>query len=185
MNFQNTKTSCMALCFLFLFMALYLFYGLFGLLNFLIMIKKLVQNKSTVLYIVFILLGFVCIRFFEDLLFYDPLLKYYKQEFQNINLPEMDVFKMGLHFTFRYLLNSILSLLLLWTIFHDKNLIHFSTVLYVILLFLLIIAFYLTLFFYASSAKMVLFYIRRFLIQPIFILLFIPAFWYQKIVTHK
>jgi exosortase F-associated protein len=27
---------------------------------------------------------------------------------------------------------------------------------------------------------MILFYIRRFLIQPIFLLLFLPAFYYQK-----
>jgi exosortase F-associated protein len=43
----------------------------------------------------------------------------------------------------------------------------------------LMISFIFILTFFGEENKMTLFYIRRFLIQPIFILLFIPAFYYQ------
>ncbi|WP_256387090.1 exosortase F system-associated protein [Flavobacterium sp. 140616W15] len=36
-------------------------------------------------------------------------------------------------------------------------------------------------YFYANHNNLMLFYVRRFLIQPIFILLFIPGFYYQKL----
>ncbi|NBU81103.1 MAG: exosortase F system-associated protein, partial [Flavobacteriaceae bacterium] len=45
---------------------------------------------------------------------------------------------------------------------------------------ILMISFVFVLTFFAEESKMTLFYIRRFLIQPIFILLFIPGFYYQK-----
>ncbi|MFY7758816.1 MAG: exosortase F system-associated membrane protein, partial [Flavobacterium stagni] len=32
--------------------------------------------------------------------------------------------------------------------------------------------------------KVELFYLRRFLIQPLFLLLFVPAFYYQKRIKH-
>lgn len=149
------------------------------------MLKKLIHNKISIIYIILILVGFVSVRLFEDVLFYDPLLNYYKQDFQNLNLPELNNFKIALHFTFRYFLNSILSVLLLWILFTDRRLLNFSSFLYLILFFFLIVTFFFVLYFYANNGKLILFYIRRFIIQPIFILLFIPGFWYQNRTIHK
>ncbi|MBF2082162.1 exosortase F system-associated protein, partial [Flavobacterium psychrophilum] len=50
----------------------------------------------------------------------------------------------------------------------------------ILFLVLLMIGFYIVLNFFDESQKTILFYIRRFIIQPIFILLFIPAFYFQK-----
>lgn len=149
------------------------------------MLKIRVRNKISILYTALLLTGFVCIRLFEDVLFYDPFLNYYRHDFQNINLPELNDFKIALHFTLRYFLNAILSVVLLWVLFKDKSLINFSSFLYLLLFLCLLLTFFFVLFYCGNSGKMGLFYIRRFLIQPLFIIIFIPAFWYQKSGFHK
>jgi exosortase F-associated protein len=37
----------------------------------------------------------------------------------------------------------------------------------------------------ADDDKMLVFYIRRFIIQPIFLLLFVPAFYFQQLASKK
>ena len=144
------------------------------------MLQKITQNKTSVVYIILILFGFISIRLFENVLFYDPLLHYYKQQFQNLNFPELNTFKLALHYTLRYFLNSLLSIALLWVLFKDKSLVNFSLFLYIILFLLLSMSFFFVLYYYGNDQKMTLFYIRRFIIQPLFVLIFIPGFWYQK-----
>ena len=149
------------------------------------MLQKIVQNKTSVVYIILLLIGFISIRVFENVLFYDPLLHYYKQQFQNLNIPELHNFKLTLSYTFRYFLNSVLSITLLWVLFKDSSLVNFSLFLFIILFLLLVMSFFIVLYFYGNEQKMILFYIRRFIIQPIFILIFIPGFWYQKKAVRK
>ena len=144
------------------------------------MLQKIVQNKISVLYIILIVMAFISIRVFENVLFYDPLLHYYKQQFQTLNIPEIDNLKMVLAYTLRYFFNSFLSIALLWVLFKDTGLVNFSIFLYLLLFLLLVMSFFIVLYFYGNEQKMILFYIRRFIIQPIFILIFIPGFWYQK-----
>jgi exosortase F-associated protein len=75
---------------------------------------------------------------------------------------------------FRYVLNTVLSLGLLYTIFRDGTMIKFF---YSLRLFFLILVslFYAIIHFYGAQSNLTLFYVRRFLIQ-IFVILFIPAF---------
>ena len=180
MNCRSIKICCTVLCFRELFTLLFLLYGYFGHQNFLTMLQNILSNKISILYILLIAICFVCIRAFENIIFYDPLLSYYKRDFYNINLPELNNFKIALHFTYRYLLNSILSVALLWLLFKDESLVNFSVFLYLVLFVILIASFFFVLQFYANNGKMTLFYIRRFIIQPIFIIIFIPGFWFQK-----
>jgi exosortase F-associated protein len=75
----------------------------------------------------------------------------------------------------------VISLGLLYVLFDDRKIVKFSIFLFMLLGSILLISFFFVLTFFAEESKMTLFYIRRFLIQPIFILLFIPGFYYQKI----
>jgi len=75
----------------------------------------------------------------------------------------------------------VISLGLLYVLFDDRKIVKFSIFLFMLLGYILLISFFFVLTFFAEESKMTLFYIRRFLIQPIFILLFIPGFYYQKI----
>jgi len=120
------------------------------------------------------------IRAFEKTLFYDPFLNYFKNEYSHLPFPEINIFKLFFSLGMRFYLNSVISLFLLYVIFKDTKIVKFSALLYMILGSVLMISFIFVLNFFGEENKMTLFYIRRFIIQPIFILLFIPAFYYQK-----
>ena len=144
------------------------------------MLQQLLQNKKKVAQVSFLVLLLILIRAFENTLFYDPFLNYFKSEYANLPFPEISVVKLFLSLGFRFYLNSVISLFLLYVIFNDGKMVKFSILLYMILGSILMISFFFVLNFFGEESKMTLFYIRRFIIQPIFILLFIPAFYYQK-----
>jgi exosortase F-associated protein len=70
--------------------------------------------------------------------------------------------------------------LILYLLFKNLSLIKFVAVLYITLFVILISAFYFIIFILDESYNFLLFYLRRFLIQPLFLILFIPAFYLQK-----
>lgn len=144
------------------------------------MLQQLLQNKKKVAQVSFLVLLLISIRAFENTLFYDPFLNYFKSEYANLPFPEISVVKLFLSLGFRFYLNSVISLFFLYVIFNDGKMVKFSILLYMILGSILMISFFFVLNFFGEESKMTLFYIRRFIIQPIFILLFIPAFYYQK-----
>ena len=126
----------------------------------------------------------VLVRLFESELFYDPLLAYFKSTYLQLSLPEINYQLLFLNITFRYFINTILSLGLLYVIFKDKGMIKFTAVLYLVF-FVILVSILLFALSYDEPDKMLIFYIRRFLIQPIFILLFIPGFLFQEYVSKK
>lgn len=144
------------------------------------MLQLLLKNKSTVLWSLCLIGLLVGIRLFEDQLFYDPFLAYFKSEYAHTKLPQFNVFKLFFSLGMRFYLNTVISLFLLYVVFKDTKMVKFSILLYMILGSILLISFLFVLNFFGEENKMTLFYLRRFLIQPLFILLFIPAFYYQK-----
>jgi exosortase F-associated protein len=144
------------------------------------MLQKLKRNKEKLGWSLFLILLLVLIRAFEETLFYDPFLEYFKSEYSQLTFPKINIFKLFFSLGMRFYLNSVISLLLLYVLFKDRQIVKFTALLYMILGSVLMISFIFTLTFFGEESKMTLFYIRRFLIQPIFILLFIPAFYYQK-----
>ena len=144
------------------------------------MLQKLLKNKGKIGWSLFLILLLVLIRAFENTLFYDPFLDYFKTENSHLALPQINIFKLFFSLGMRFYLNSVISLFLLYVIFKDTKIVKFTAFLYMVLGSILMISFIFMLNFFGEEHKMTLFYIRRFLIQPIFILLFIPAFYYQK-----
>ena len=143
------------------------------------MLNKIFEHKVKILITVIIILCFGAIRAFENQLFYDPFLKYFAVNYKNSPFPQVDVLKLFCGLFFRYFLNTVLSLLLLYTLFLDREIVKFSAFLYLFFLIILLGMFF-TIFNYFPEANWFLFYVRRFIIQPIFVLLFIPAFYYQQ-----
>lgn len=142
--------------------------------------NKLRQNIWRILlFLVFVFL-LALVRAFEDQLFYDPFLDYFKNDFNSLPLPEYDVIKLFFGLLFRYGLNTILSLGILYVFFKDIEMIGFTSILYSFFFLILIVAFFSIIYFFGEHNNLMLFYVRRFLIQPIFVIVFIPAFYYQK-----
>lgn len=139
------------------------------------------ENKyiKTILILVFFSL-FLVIRFFENQLFYDPFLNFFKLE-NATKYPEYNLGLLVLNVFFRYFLNTIISLGIIFLLFQNKNGFQFSAFLFMVLFVIFTIAFVFVLLFFKESYKMHLFYIRRFLIQPLFLLLFLAGFYFQKL----
>lgn len=127
------------------------------------------------------ILLFAFIRLFEKELFYDPLIEFYKSTFRQETFPDLNVLLYNLNLAFRYLLNSGISLGLIWVLFEDKNYIKFSALLFLVLFVLCISAFWIVAVNIEPNNIMTLFYIRRFIIQPLLVVVLIPAFYFQNI----
>lgn len=142
------------------------------------MLNKIIDHKVKILFSIFIIVCFGLIRGFEKTLFYDPFLDYFSSDFKSSPFPEVDTFKLFCGLLFRYCLNSGLSLVLIYVLFQDKEILKFSTFLYSCFLVFLFAMFFVIVACFPDGGWL-LFYVRRFIIQPIFVLLFIPAFYYQ------
>jgi len=144
------------------------------------MLKILLTNKIRVFFLFILVLVLASIRIFEESLFYDPYLVYFKSDFNNFPLPNVEKWNLFFSMSLRYLLNSLISVVFIQIAFKDISFTKFASILFGLLFIILIISFYIVLVFYANENKMELFYIRRFLIQPILLLLFIPGYLIQK-----
>ncbi len=140
------------------------------------------MSKSTKFILLFILFALLAmIRYFENELFYDPYLSFFENDYLYLDNPRREVFKLTVFTTLRYVLNSVISLGILFVIFKDRNIIKFSTFIYGIAYLILLALF---LYFVLNPRKedyYLFFNIRRFLIQPIILLLLLPAFYYNKL----
>ncbi|NND63252.1 MAG: exosortase F system-associated protein, partial [Flavobacteriaceae bacterium] len=120
------------------------------------------------------------IRGFESSLFYDPLIQFFKVDHSTESLPSIELWTYLANISFRFWLNTAISLLVLWIIFRKKEVIKVSVILYTTVFVLLMIALTVLLQSDRMGGHLGLFYVRRFLIQPLFLLLLIPAFYFQK-----
>lgn len=127
----------------------------------------------------FILLGLI--RWFENELFYDPYLLFFHNDYLYMDSPRQEVFKLVINTSFRYLLNTILSLVILYVFFKEKSLIKFSSVIYLVSYILLMVCYLYFVLDPKQENYYIFFNLRRFLIQPIILLLLFPAFYYNKL----
>lgn len=139
------------------------------------------MDKALKYITLFVLVGLlVLIRIFEEQLFYDPFLSFFKNDYLYIDSPRQEVFKLTAFTSLRFLLNTVISLGIIYVLFRDRSMIKFSILLYGISYFILILLF---LYFVINPRQedyYLFFNIRRFLIQPLILILLIPAFYYYK-----
>jgi len=127
----------------------------------------------------------ILIRVFEHDLFYDPYLTFFENDYLYIDNPRREVLKLTLFTTLRFLLNSLISLGILFVFFEDRSVVKFSALIYSAA-FIVLLALYL--YFVINPNKddyYIFFNIRRFLIQPLLLLLLLPAFYYDQLKSKK
>lgn len=144
------------------------------------MLKILNKHKIDFLWTALLVVLLALVRTFENQLFYDPFLMYFKSDYLYQDFPKYDSIQLYLNLIFRYFLNTIISLAILQVLYHKKAYLKLALVFYSISLVCLLIAFSIAINFTDFKDYQYLFYIRRFLIQPLLLLLLIPAFYYQK-----
>lgn len=143
------------------------------------------MTNTVKMILLLVLFGFlIMIRAFENELFYDPYLSFFENDYLYMDNPRREIFKLTMFTTLRYVLNSLISLGILFLFFKDKSIVKFSALIYSLAFVILILLF---LYFVIHPQKedyYIFFNIRRFLIQPLLLLLLLPAFYYYKM-RHK
>ncbi len=134
--------------------------------------------KFIVIAVLFFML--ILVRAFSKQLFYDPFISYFEDDYLYQNIPGFGSLKLFFHLFLRYLLNTIISLAIIYVAFQNKRLIKFSIKFYSIAFLVLAIVYYLLLRSGMNNGYLFTFYVRRFLIHPVFVLILLPAFYYQK-----
>ena len=135
--------------------------------------------RYTMIAALFVLL--VLIRVFESDLFYDPYLLFFKSDYLKIDQPNREVLKLLFFTTLRYVLNSVLSLGIIYLLFLDQSIVKFSLYIYSIAYVVLMFFFIYFVSWPRQEDAFVFFSFRRFLIQPVFLILLIPAFYYYTL----
>lgn len=138
--------------------------------------KRLVR----IVLIILLFLMLIAVRAFRTKLFYDPFIAYFEHDYLHLPVPEYNSLKLFFNILLRYSINTIISLAIIYLAFEKKGLVNFSIKFYTIAFFVLSITFYILLIIGFENGHLFGFYVRRFLIHPIFVLILLPAFYYQK-----
>lgn len=129
--------------------------------------------------------GLVSVRMLEDRLFYDPFLNYFHEANKNLNFPSFEWGKLIVGHLFRFSLNLLFSCLIIQCLFRNKEWTIQGAIL-IGIIFLITFPIYL----YCIDTQFEIgylfsFYMRRFVIQPLILLLIVPLFYYRKQMLMK
>ena len=143
--------------------------------------------KKRIKYPLLVILFFslVLIRAFESELFYDPFIVFFQNDYLYTAIPEFEYDKLFLSLAARFFLNSILSIGILYVVFEKLGYVVLAMKLYFFGFILLAIAYAVLLSSGFEKGYLLPFYIRRFLVHPLFLLLLLAALFYEKLVDVK
>ena len=126
------------------------------------------------------ILGLISVRFLEDKIFYDPFLEFFKADYKVAQVPDFIWGKLMLSHFFRFALNLIFSAIVVHFMFLNKK-----WTIQAVFLMVVAFLFFFPIYLWCLYSKMEIGYlftfsVRRFVIQPIILLLIIPIFYYRK-----
>ena len=124
--------------------------------------------------------GLIAVRMLEDQLFYDPFQAFFHLANKHAEFPDFKWTPLIMNYLFRFGLNLVLSAAVVYFIFKNKQ-----WTLQAIVLMLIVFAITFPLYLYCIHTQFDIgylfsFYMRRFVIQPLILLLIIPLFYYLK-----
>lgn len=143
------------------------------------------SKKYRIGIILLLFLALILVRAFEQVLFYDPFILYFENDFLHAPIPNFSGSKLLISMTFRYALNALISLLIIHVAFQKRSYTVFSVKFYALAYLVLTVTFFIILKGELANGYLFAFYIRRFLIHPLFVLLLLPAFYYKKLNSNK
>ncbi|WP_298554451.1 exosortase F system-associated protein [uncultured Algibacter sp.] len=140
------------------------------------------MHKTVKYLLLFVLvLMLILIRYYEDVLFYDPYLTFFQNDYLYIDSPRREVAKLVCFTALRYVLNTLISLAILYVVFKDRSMIKFSSIIYTVAFFAFMIIYMCFVINPRQEDYYLFFNMRRFLIQPVILILLLPAFYYNKL----
>jgi exosortase F-associated protein len=140
--------------------------------------------KTSLILFSFLLLALI--RAFQTELFTDPFIAFFKGNYASKPPPILDEISLYINTAFRYFLNTVVSLFAIYIAFPKKSILKFSVVFYVFAFVVLMTVKIILIQQLQPDLYSTFFYVRRFLIQPLFVIILLPAFYYQeKLQTEK
>ncbi|RKS96315.1 exosortase F system-associated membrane protein [Chryseobacterium defluvii] len=129
--------------------------------------------------------GLIGVRMFEDKIFYDPFLDYFHEADKSIPFPPFEWGKLIVSHLFRFILNLFFSCVIIHFLFKNKE-----WTIQGALLIMIVFAITFPIYLYCIQGRFEIgylfsFYMRRFVIQPLIILLIVPMFYYRKQIVQK
>ena len=139
------------------------------------------MSRSTRIGITIVLFGLLfLVRAYESDLFYDPLILYFQNDYLYKPIPEINSWRLVVDMLFRYTVNSLITIGIIYMIYRKKRFVKFAGFLLMFAFMIMIVIFSLLLRTDFESGYLFPFYIRRFIVHPIFLLILLPAFYYHK-----
>ena len=127
----------------------------------------------------FLIFLLIVIRLFEIPYFDDGLIRFFQHNYLTGPLPKVSFFNIFWIDSIRFWINTAISILILRLYFNQSGLVKFLLLLFTVAYLIAVIILYVSVQNYQAGHYLILFYSRRFLIQPILLLLLFPALWYQ------
>ncbi|MCD9618750.1 exosortase F system-associated membrane protein [Chryseobacterium gleum] len=129
--------------------------------------------------------GLIGVRILEGIIFYDPFLDYFHEANKNIDFPAFEWGKLIAGHVFRFILNLFFSCLIIYGLFKNKGWTIQGAIMMTV-----VFAITLPIYLYCIHDRFEVgylfsFYMRRFVIQPLIILLIVPMFYYRKQMVSK
>lgn len=141
------------------------------------------KNLNWVLVILGVL-GLVSVRILEDRIFYDPFLNYFHEANKNIPFPSFEWGKLISGYLFRFILNLLFSCVVIHFWFKNRQWTIQGAVLIAIIFAITFPIYLYCIYDRFEIGYLFSFYMRRFVIQPLILLLIIPMFYYRKQISQ-
>lgn len=129
--------------------------------------------------------GLVGVRMLEDAIFYDPFLNYFHEANKNMPFPQFEWGKLILSHLFRFILNLFFSCIIIHFLFKNKEWTMQGAVLITIIFAITFPIYLYCIYNQFEIGYLFSFYMRRFVIQPLILLLIVPLFYYRKQMLQK
>lgn len=124
--------------------------------------------------------GLIGVRILEDKIFYDPFLNYFHEANKNLAFPSFEWGKLIAGYLFRFILNLLFSCLIIHFWFKNKEWTIQGAILITIVFTITFPIYLYCIYTQFEMGYLFSFYMRRFVIQPLILLLIIPMFYYRK-----
>ena len=125
------------------------------------------DKKYRILIILLLFFALVFVRAFERHLFYDPFIDYFNNDYLYKTIPIFSSSKLLASLIFRYGMNTVISLFIIYIAFQNKSFVKFAVKFYMIAFVILVVIFFIILRGELAHGYLFAFNIRRFLIQPL------------------
>ncbi|SHH86819.1 exosortase F system-associated membrane protein [Wenyingzhuangia marina] len=123
---------------------------------------------------------FILVRAYQVALFYDPLNHYFANDYLYLPLPDVDKSRLFVSYLSRYLINSLISFAILKIAFPHRSFIRTIATFYALAFVLLSSILFSLMIFKIDVGYLFPFYIRRFIIHPVFIIVLLPFIYLMR-----